>query len=129
MGQSGPAELWCRSCRTGVAQCHAGLVAGRGSVPWREDPAHRVIIRAFRLAAVTGARCWPIHLAVALAETDGDIGGVLRAIRVEPWVGTGRGGGFGSSFLLGQTQQAASEFAASRGELRGVGHLAVAMLD
>lgn len=94
-----------------------------------EDPAHQVIIRAFRIAGLAGTKCRPAHLALALAETDGDIGETLRPIRVEPSVDTGRGGGAGSSYLVGQTQSAASEFATSRGKPRGVAHLAVAVLD
>lgn len=94
-----------------------------------EDPAHGVIIRAFRLAGLAGTECRPAHVALALAETDGDIGEALHPITAGLPVDTGRGGGVGSSYLLGQTQGAASEFAASRGEPRGVAHLAVAMLD
>lgn len=94
-----------------------------------EDPAHQVIIRAFRIAGLAGTKCRPLHLALALAETDGDMGETLRPIRVEPSVDTGRGGGAGSSYLVGQTQSAASEFSKSRGKPRGVAHLAVAVLD
>jgi hypothetical protein len=104
-------------------------VAGRGSVPVREDRAHQVITRAFRLAAQAGTQCRPVQLAMALAETDGNIGEALRPIGVQPSMVSGRGGSASSSYLFGQTQQAASEFAASRGEPRAVAHLAVAMLD
>lgn len=94
-----------------------------------DDRAHQVIIRAFRLAGMAGTKCCPAHIALALAESDGDIGETLRPIRVEPSVDIGHGGGAGSSYLVGQTQSAASEFAASRGEPRGLAHLAVAVLD
>jgi Clp amino terminal domain, pathogenicity island component len=104
-------------------------VVGRGSVPACEDPADQLIIHAFWLAALAGTQCRPVHLAMALAETDGAVGGVLRPIRVQPSMDSGRGGGAGSSYLFGQLQQAASEFAASRGEPRLVAHLAVSMLD
>lgn len=88
-----------------------------------------MIIRAFRIAGQARTKCRPAHLALALAETDGYIGEALRSIRAAPSVDTGRGGGAGFSHLLGQTQQAASGFAANRGEPRGVPHLAMAMLD
>ena len=88
-----------------------------------------VIIRAFRLAARSDTQCRPVHLAMALAETDGQFGEALRSIRVPPSTDSGKGGGAGSSYVLGQTQQAASAFAASRGQPRAAAHLAVAMLD
>lgn len=105
-------------------------MADRAIVPAGGDPAHQLIVRSFHVAAQAGTRCRPVHLATALAEDGGGIGHALRPLRAQPPINSGQPGhGNGSSYLFLQVQQAASEFAAGRGEPRGIAHLALAMLD
>lgn len=104
-------------------------VVARRRTAWHMDPANHVIGEAFRLAGARGGQCRPVHLVQALAETGGELGEVLRPVRVEASAEATAGGGVGSTYVLGQTQAAASLLAVTRGEERAEPHLALALLD
>jgi hypothetical protein len=93
---------------------------------------HQALVRAFRIASATGERARPVHLLAALGATGGPISEALTSPGGGPLFGDGddsssRGGG--SSYLLAQTQQAAQQLAADRGEQPGPGHLFLTVLD
>lgn len=95
---------------------------------WAEQPGHLLIRRAFQLATADGRSCWPVHLLTALAERDDAIGQALAPLRPSPDPAVSKLGGV-SSYVFGQLQGAATEFAAARGEPVDAPHLLIALLD
>ena len=104
-------------------------MAARSHPVWPEEPGYHVISDAFRIAGRAGTECRPAHLLQALSEVDGPIGEALQVLRPNPPDRPGRSPGAGSTFVFGQTQGAAADFAASRGEPMEAAHLLVALLD
>lgn len=114
---------------SGQMRCDPWCVARRSRPSWHEQPGHLVVHRAFQIAAAAGARCGPVHLLAALAERDDEIGNALRQLRAPEPPPTPRGRGTSSTYIFGQLQRAAVEFAAQRGEPLDAPHLLVAALD
>ena len=96
---------------------------------WQEEPGHRIIADAFALAGHAGTQCRPVYLLQALPEADEPIGETLEVLRPAMSDRPGRLVGAGSTYVFGQTQGAAANFAAVRGEPMDARHLLVALVD
>lgn len=97
-----------------------------------DDKYQQVLTRAFSIATEHDPKCRPIHMLAALSETDGQIGESLRPgggplLPRPPGVPEARSGG--ASYLCMQTQEATTDFAASRGEDPSPAHLLLALID
>ncbi len=91
-----------------------------------------VFKHAFQIAGATGERCRPVHLLSALSLQQGSIGEALETLRHDAFAHLAKGRltrGGPVSFLVMQTQQAARQLAAERGEPVGPAHLLVAVID
>jgi hypothetical protein len=97
------------------------------------SPGRRVIYSAFRIAAESDQACRPVHVLEALSHDEGPASAALVSLRGPAVfnrpahrrpVHGGR-----ASFLVMQTQEAATRFASERGEAMGPDHLLLAVLD
>ncbi len=104
-------------------------MTARTGAGWSEEPGHRIVSDAFTIAGRAGTNCRPVHLLRALAEMDGAIGEALQSLRLDPRERPGHSPGAGSTYAFGQTQGAAAQFAAARGEPMDAPHLMLALVD
>src|SRR5664279_418917 len=89
-------------------------------------------MRAFRLAALSDGECRPLHVLAALAEGDGPIGRALRPDGgrvLYDGPSAQSGGGAMSTYLCGQVQGGARQYARQRGEPMLPEHLLVMLMD
>lgn len=104
-------------------------MTARTGAGWSEEPSHRIVSDAFTIAGRAGTECRPVHLLQALAEVDGPIGEALQSLRLGSRERPGHSPGAGSTYIFGQTQGAAAQFAAARGEPMDAPHLMLALVD
>lgn len=108
--------------------CDAVLVAERNADGF-EGPGRRIVRGAFTLASRSDGRCRPVHLLYALADTESAIGKSLSELRQDTSSTARASSGATSTYVFGQTQRAAADFAAGRSEPLDAPHLLIALLD
>lgn len=117
--------LCCLSCR--------GILKGMDHSRWNPTPGQQVVHRSLVLAAETNELCRPIHLLAALAELDGLISDALVSPLGRPLLPRSADPppvhGGGASYLVMQTQEAATQFASERGKTMNPEHLLLAVID
>jgi hypothetical protein len=100
---------------------------------WTPTPGQEAVHRSFVIASETKELCRPIHLLAALAELDGPISNALvsplgRPLLSRPADPPPVHGG-GASYLVMQTQEAATRLASKGGETMNPEHLLLAVID